>query len=81
VADPGGGAAGEGAQRAGKAAFDAFELRADEITNGLNGSLNAIPAGRTGMDTAFGTGDQELETGAHRNMGAANFGAARFGAR
>jgi hypothetical protein len=33
------------------------------------------------MDTAFGTGDQELEGNAHQNMGTANFDAARFGAR
>jgi hypothetical protein len=33
------------------------------------------------MDTAFGTGDVELGDNAHQNMGAANFDAARFGAR
>lgn len=66
---------------AGKAAFDRFKLHADEITSDLNGSLNAILGGQSGMDTAFGTGDQELEGNAHQNMGTANFDAARFGAR
>ncbi|GAA3788412.1 hypothetical protein GCM10022403_023590 [Streptomyces coacervatus] len=66
---------------AGKAAFDAFKAHADEITNELNGSLGAILGGQSGMDTAFGSGDVELGDNAHQNMGAANFDAARFGAR
>lgn len=66
---------------AGKAAFDAFKLHADEITSELNGALNAILGGQSGMDTAFGTGDEELESNAQQNMGTANFDAARFGAR
>ncbi|MFF6995164.1 hypothetical protein ACFY93_09425 [Streptomyces sp. NPDC008313] len=65
----------------GKAAFDSFKNRADEITDALNGSLGAILGGQGGMDTAFGTGDQEQHDNAHQNMGAANFDAARFGAR
>jgi hypothetical protein len=66
---------------AGKAAFDRFKAHADEITNDLNGSLGAILGGQSGMDTAFGSGDVELGDNAHQNMGAANFDAARFGAR
>jgi len=66
---------------AGKAAFDTFKAHADEITNELNGSLGAIVGGQSGMDTAFGSGDVELGDNAHHNMGAANFDAARFGAR
>ena len=66
---------------AGKAAFDTFKAHADEITNELNDSLGAILGGQSGMDTAFGTGDVELGDNAHQNMGAANFDAARFGAR
>lgn len=66
---------------AGKAAFDAFKAHADEITNELNSSLGAILGGQSGMDTAFGTGDVELGDNAHQNMSAANFDAARFGAR
>ncbi|GLW49823.1 hypothetical protein Stsp02_54840 [Streptomyces sp. NBRC 14336] len=66
---------------AGKAAFDRFKLNADEITNALNSSLDAILGGQVGMDTAFSTGDTELEDNANRNIGVANFDAARFGAR
>lgn len=66
---------------AGKAAFDTFKVNADEITNALNSSLSAILGGQSGMDTAFGSGDLELEDNANQNMGAANFDAARFGAR
>ncbi|MEU6220627.1 hypothetical protein ABZ845_24410 [Streptomyces sp. NPDC047022] len=66
---------------AGKAAFDAFKAHADGVTADLNSSLSAILGGQSGMDTAFGTGDGELRDNAHQNMGAANFDAARFGAR
>ncbi|WP_189972043.1 hypothetical protein [Streptomyces violascens] len=66
---------------AGKAAFDSFKNHADEITNDLNGSLQDILGGQSGMDTAFGTGDHEQESNAHQNMSAANFDAARFGGR
>ncbi|MEU2383278.1 hypothetical protein ABZ606_01210 [Streptomyces sp. NPDC012461] len=65
----------------GKVAFDSFKRRADEITAALNQSLDAILEGQSGMDTAFGTGDVEQQDNARKNMGAANFDAARFGAR
>ncbi|MGW1891304.1 hypothetical protein ACWCP6_13765 [Streptomyces sp. NPDC002004] len=65
----------------GKVAFDSFKGRADEITDALNGSLHSILGGQSGMDTAFGTGDQEQADNAHKNVGAANFDGARFGAR
>lgn len=65
----------------GKVAFDSFKSRADEITNALNSSLGAILGGQSGMDTAFGSGDVETHDNANKNMGAANFDAARFGAR
>ncbi|MFI5819235.1 hypothetical protein ACIA8I_08840 [Streptomyces rishiriensis] len=65
----------------GKAAFDSFKRRADEITAALNESLGAILEGQGGMDTAFAGGDTEQHDNAHKNMGAANFDAARFGAR
>ncbi|WP_345648070.1 hypothetical protein [Streptomyces tremellae] len=66
---------------AGKTAFDSFKSRADSITSDLNGSLRAILGGQSGMDGSFTSGDQEQESNAHRNMSAANFDAARFGAR
>ncbi|MCF3135034.1 hypothetical protein [Streptomyces olivochromogenes] len=65
----------------GKVAFDSFKSRADEITNTLNSSLGAILGGQSGMDTAFGSGDVETQDNANKNMGGANFDAARFGAR
>ncbi|GHE66218.1 hypothetical protein GCM10018785_38750 [Streptomyces longispororuber] len=63
---------------AGKATFDAFKLRVDDITADLNGSLRSILGGQAGMDEAFATGTQEQSDNANRNMGAANFQAARF---
>ncbi|MFE4870081.1 hypothetical protein [Streptomyces sp. NPDC056682] len=66
---------------AGKSAFDTFKAHADEITGDLNGSLQDILGGQSGMDSAFGSGDHEQESNAHQNMSSANFDAARFGAR
>ncbi|WP_369216034.1 hypothetical protein [Streptomyces flavofungini] len=62
----------------GKATFDSFKLRADEITGDLNSALSSILGGQAGMDEAFGTGDDEQADNAHQNMSAANFDAARF---
>ncbi|MFF3686210.1 hypothetical protein [Streptomyces sp. NPDC002187] len=66
---------------AGKVAFDSFKNRSDEITAALNGSLQSILGGQSGMDGAFGTGDQETEDNANQQMAAANFDAARFSGR
>lgn len=66
---------------AGKVAFDAFKNRSDEITAALNGSLESILGGQSGMDNAFGTGDQETEDNATQHMASANFDAARFSGR
>ncbi|GGW42114.1 hypothetical protein [Streptomyces xantholiticus] len=66
---------------AGKAAFDLFKSRADEITADLNASLAAILGGQSGMDAAFGSGDQEQDENARTQMSAANFDAARFSGR
>lgn len=65
---------------AGKAAFDRFKMRADEITSDLNRSLSAILGGIGGMDTSFREGEQDMATNASSTEGAANFDAARFGA-
>lgn len=64
---------------AGRAAFDGFKARSDEITAELNGSLGAILGGQSGMDTAFGQGDTEMADNARSTEGSANFSAARFG--
>ncbi|MFC8914153.1 hypothetical protein E2C00_13425 [Streptomyces sp. WAC05374] len=66
---------------AGKVAFDSFKSRSDEITAALNGSLAAILGGQSGMESAFGTGDQEQGDNARTQMSAANFDAARFSGR
>jgi hypothetical protein len=62
----------------GKAAFDAFKLRADEITAELNGALRSILGGIQGMDAAFGQGDVDMADNARSLEGAANFDGARF---
>jgi hypothetical protein len=65
----------------GKVAFDSFKSRSDEITAALNGSLAAILGGQSGMESAFGTGDQEQGDNARTQMSSANFDAARFSGR
>jgi hypothetical protein len=62
----------------GRAMFDQFKARADRIASDLNSSLSAILGGQSGMDSAFGTGDQEQGDNARQQMAAANFDAARF---
>ncbi|MER7107129.1 hypothetical protein [Streptomyces sp. CB03238] len=65
----------------GKVAFDSFKSRSDEITAALNGSLAAILGGQSGMESAFGSGDQEQGDNARTQMSSANFDAARFSGR
>lgn len=66
---------------AGRAAFDQFKVRTDEISNDLNSALAAIVGGQSGMDAAFQTGDTEAADNAAQAMGSANFDGARFGSR
>ena len=68
-------------QGAGRAQFDSFKARADQITADLNGALGAILGGQTGMNTAVATGVSEMSDNAAQAAGSANFDAARFGAR
>ncbi|MDA0565006.1 hypothetical protein LG943_11840 [Streptomonospora sp. S1-112] len=63
---------------AGKAAFDSFKARSEQITADLSAGLGSINQGQTGMQTAFATGNQTMADDATRNMGAANFDAAKF---
>lgn len=65
---------------AGKAAFDRFKMRGDEITGELNRALSAILGGIGGMDTSFREGEQDMASNSTSSEGAANFDAARFGA-
>ena len=62
----------------GRAKFDQFKARTDEIANDLNMSLSKIAQGQSEMNTATITGDQETADNAARNEGSANFDAARF---
>lgn len=62
----------------GRAQFDAFKARTDEIAHDLNSSLSKIAQGQSEMDTATVTGDQQTADNATRSQGAANFDAARF---
>lgn len=66
---------------AGKAAFDSFKARSDEITADLNSSLSAILGGVHGMDTAFIQGETEMADNSKTGLGSANFDAARFSTR
>lgn len=66
---------------AGKAAFDSFKARSDEITASLNGALRDILGGQSGMEQAFGEGETESVENARQAMGSANFDAARFSGR
>jgi uncharacterized protein YukE len=65
---------------AGRAAFDSFKSRADQITAELNSSLSAIIGGQGGMDSAFGQGDQDMADNARTTQQGAAFDAARFSA-
>ena len=66
---------------AGKAAFDRFKMRGDEITGELNRSLSAILGGIGGRVTSVGVGEQDMASMARSAEGAAKFDAARFGGR
>jgi uncharacterized protein YukE len=63
---------------AGRAAFDSFKMRADQITADLNSALGAIVGGQSGMNTAFTQGDAEMADNATATQNSANFDAARF---
>ncbi|MCH1865814.1 hypothetical protein [Nocardioides sp. CFH 31398] len=63
---------------AGKARFDEFKMRSDEIADDLNRALASIVGGQDGMNTAFVTGDMEAGDNATQAMGSANFDGARF---
>jgi uncharacterized protein YukE len=63
---------------AGRAAFDSFKARADQITAELNSALGSILGGQSGMDTAFTQGDTEMADNATATMSSADFDSARF---
>ncbi|MBT2210590.1 MULTISPECIES: hypothetical protein [Actinomadura] len=63
---------------AGKAAFDSFKARSDQITADLKVGLNSVNTGQIGMEKAFSTGDQQMAEEAGRQMASANFDGAKF---
>jgi uncharacterized protein YukE len=65
----------------GKAAFDSFKSRADEVTHDLNAALASVNTGQVEMDRATQTGDSDTSDNATRAEGSANFDGARFAAR
>ncbi|MBF4577757.1 hypothetical protein [Frondihabitans sp. VKM Ac-2883] len=64
----------------GRAAFDRFKGQSDEVAGELNASLAAVLQGIGGMNTAFGTGDQQMADEQSQAAGSVNFDSARFGA-
>jgi uncharacterized protein YukE len=62
----------------GRAAFQHFKNNTDEIAAALGVALSRIREGQAGMQEAFFTGDEHLESAANKAMGAQNFDAARF---
>ena len=65
---------------AGRAAFDRFKSETDRIAVELNGALNAVLTGISGMDRSFVEGDQQMADETRATESATSFEAARFGA-
>lgn len=66
---------------AGRAAFDQFKSRTDEISVELSQALSAVLQGISGMDTAFLQGESQMVDETQSIEGSSAFDAARFGAR
>ncbi|EYR63280.1 hypothetical protein N866_01670 [Actinotalea ferrariae CF5-4] len=64
---------------AGRAAFDRFKGETDRIAIELNGALNAVLTGISGMDRSFVEGDAQMADETRASEGASSFDAARFG--
>ena len=62
----------------GRAAFDGFKARTDEVSAELNSSLAAVLGGIRGMDTAFMQGEQEMVDSTRAAEGSVSFDSARF---
>ena len=65
---------------AGRAAFDAFKGRTEEISVELNQALGSVLAGVAGMDKSFTEGDTAMADETRAQQGSVSFDAARFGA-
>lgn len=68
-------------QGAGRAAFDNFKGRTDEIAAELKGALNAVLMGVSGMDKSFIEGDQSIADQTKSAEAGSSFDAARFGGK
>lgn len=68
-------------QGAGRAAFDRFKSRTDEISAELKLSLDAVLTGITGMDRSFQEGESAMVDETTSLESGSSFDAARFGAR
>lgn len=68
-------------QGAGRAAFDQFKGRVDEISAELKMSLDGVLAGVQSQDRAFTEGDAAMAEAARSTEAASAFDSARFGAR
>jgi len=65
----------------GRAAFDQFKARTDEIAVSLDQALAAVLAGVRGQDRAFGDGDALMADTSRQVQASIDFDAAKFGAR
>jgi len=66
---------------AGRAAFDRFKAESDQVSAELDQALASVLGGIRGMDTSFGTGDEQMADDATSAMGSVSFDAARFSGR
>jgi len=66
---------------AGRAQFDQFKLRVDDIANNLNAALHAVLAGIQGQDKAFNDGQNNMASSTSSVQASVNFDAARFSGR
>lgn len=66
-------------QGAGRAAFDNFKSRTDEIAAELKGSLDAVLTGVSGMNKSFAEGDETMSDQMKSAQSGSAFDAARFG--
>ena len=64
---------------AGRAAFDRFKAQTDQISVELNSALAGVLTGISGMDAAFGQGDQSMAEETRSTEGSVSFDSARFG--
>lgn len=66
-------------QGAGRAAFDRFKLRTDEISVELKAALDGVLVGIGGMNRSFLEGESAMVDQTHSLESSSSFDAARFG--